>query len=289
MKENTPFTPADFNLTYEDIEQYDEGGETYDPDDFEIKNENNQLAAIVNPDDAVIYNTTKRIQSSNPVNLNFDSSSNQFYCDYEFDKPAKKIRLRNIDTSIIPTIELEKLTNKRLQSEITYTVSDLMSDQSKDGITKDSTLIVDLPDYPQINYYNVNNFYYYYQNSSGSVSDNLNINWPSFTDQNVHKLNLTLGTGNVSYTSGADCLVLRPYIQENKILMVYFNYSSSSSSNMNGYYYKIGGFGVSNGTEVHILYKLGTNNYKMLGLFLFYDFDAAYFSRFILENCRLTS
>lgn len=120
------------------------------PADFEIYNDNEQLAATVTPDNALIYNRNKTIQSSNPVTLNYDSSNQFYYCDYEFDKPAKKIKLRNIDTSIIPTIELEKLTNKRLQSEITYTVSDLMSDQSKDGITKDSTLIVDLPDYPPI-------------------------------------------------------------------------------------------------------------------------------------------
>lgn len=47
----------------------------------------------------------------------------------------------------IPT--LETLTNKRLQSEQTYTVSSLMTDSANNaGITKESTLIVDLPDYP---------------------------------------------------------------------------------------------------------------------------------------------
>lgn len=44
---------------------------------------------------------------------------------------------------------LETLTDKRLQSEQTYTVSNLMQDPTNNiGITKNSTLIVDLPDYP---------------------------------------------------------------------------------------------------------------------------------------------
>lgn len=44
---------------------------------------------------------------------------------------------------------LETLTNKRLQSEQTYTISNLMQDPTNNvGITKNSTLIVDLPDYP---------------------------------------------------------------------------------------------------------------------------------------------
>lgn len=44
---------------------------------------------------------------------------------------------------------LETLTNKRLQSEQTYTISSLMQDSTNNaGITKNSTLIVDLPDYP---------------------------------------------------------------------------------------------------------------------------------------------
>lgn len=48
-----------------------------------------------------------------------------------------------------PEIKLETLSNKRLQSETVYTVSDLMTDsQNYDGITKESTLVVDLPDYP---------------------------------------------------------------------------------------------------------------------------------------------
>lgn len=53
------------------------------------------------------------------------------------------------------TNPLEKLTNKRLDREITYTVSDLMSDSTNNaGITKDSTLIVDVPDpvYPEITF-----------------------------------------------------------------------------------------------------------------------------------------
>lgn len=44
---------------------------------------------------------------------------------------------------------LETLTNKRLQSEQTYTISNLMQDPTNNiGITKNSTLIVDLPGYP---------------------------------------------------------------------------------------------------------------------------------------------
>lgn len=51
---------------------------------------------------------------------------------------------------IIPDVPtLETLTNKRLQSEQTYTISSLMTDSTNNaGITKESTLIVDLPDYP---------------------------------------------------------------------------------------------------------------------------------------------
>lgn len=44
---------------------------------------------------------------------------------------------------------LETLTNKRLQSEQTYTISNLMQDPTNnEGITKNSTIIVDIPDYP---------------------------------------------------------------------------------------------------------------------------------------------
>lgn len=52
----------------------------------------------------------------------------------------------NFDTN------LEKLTNVRIQSESAVLVSDLMSDSSKNGITKDSTLIADVPERP-INLY----------------------------------------------------------------------------------------------------------------------------------------
>lgn len=44
---------------------------------------------------------------------------------------------------------LEVLTNKRLDQEQIYTISDLMNDPINNaGITKNSTLIVDLPDFP---------------------------------------------------------------------------------------------------------------------------------------------
>lgn len=43
---------------------------------------------------------------------------------------------------------LETITNQRLDSEKTYTVSDLMQDPTnKAGITKDSTFVVDVPDH----------------------------------------------------------------------------------------------------------------------------------------------
>lgn len=63
--------------------------------------------------------------------------------------------LENYDLEInVPqtiTNPLETLTNKRLQREGTFSISDLMEDSTNySGITKDSNLIVDLPDYPPI-------------------------------------------------------------------------------------------------------------------------------------------
>lgn len=62
----------------------------------------------------------------------------------------------NLTIQVPQTINtLETLTNKRLQSEQTYTISTLMNDPTNNaGITKNSTLIVDVPEpvYPEINF-----------------------------------------------------------------------------------------------------------------------------------------
>lgn len=58
------------------------------------------------------------------------------------------------------TNPLETITNKRLQSEITYTISSLMSDPTNNaGITKNSTVIVDVPEhvYPEITFNTITN------------------------------------------------------------------------------------------------------------------------------------
>ena len=60
-------------------------------------------------------------------------------------------------STLIVQPTLQTLTNKRLQSETTYTINELMDSSTRDncwGITKDSTLIVDIPEpvYPEITF-----------------------------------------------------------------------------------------------------------------------------------------
>ena len=56
----------------------------------------------------------------------------------------------NLNIQVPQTINpLETITNKRLQSETTYTISSLMKNPTNNaGISKNSTIIVDLPNYP---------------------------------------------------------------------------------------------------------------------------------------------
>lgn len=57
----------------------------------------------------------------------------------------------------VPQQLLETLTNKRLQTNDVYSISSLMNDSTKDGITKNSTIIVDVPqpDITQITNYSI--------------------------------------------------------------------------------------------------------------------------------------
>ena len=45
----------------------------------------------------------------------------------------------------VPQLELEDWTNKRFTSNNTYTISNLMNDNTKDGISKNSTIVIDVP------------------------------------------------------------------------------------------------------------------------------------------------
>ena len=59
----------------------------------------------------------------------------------------------DLDINVPQTISnpLETLTNKRLQNELTYTISNLMENPTNNaGITKESTIVVDIDGYPPV-------------------------------------------------------------------------------------------------------------------------------------------
>lgn len=92
---------------------------------------------------------------------------------------------------------LETITNKRLQSETTYTISSLMNDPTNNaGITKNSTLIVDVPDpvYPTITFNTITN-----NNSTYTLSQLTNNQSDYFDKDSI--INISVSTTFIYYRS----------------------------------------------------------------------------------------
>lgn len=94
-------------MTYEQIEKWkNENDEWVLPESFEIKNQNNQVVATVNPQSATINNNELYWESigtqQNPITLQYNENDG-YYVRSEFNYPTKKVKLSNIDTSIIPS------------------------------------------------------------------------------------------------------------------------------------------------------------------------------------------
>lgn len=199
----------------------------------------------------------------------------------------------------VPEVQLETITNKRLQSEQTYTVSNLMQDPTNNaGITKNSTIIVDLPDYPPtssqktltltqntttaqtiyppageywdsirysvnvpnpINQLNKNNFYIKYGTQSGY--DN---NMPLPPTSGYTQLSLSLINGNVYWDQWDFYIVLGNY--NNNFTIGYYQPASSSTSNYYLGLYRSGTINISNNQYVWVYY-LENNNYNLLAVF----------------------
>lgn len=123
----------------------------------------------------------------------------------------------NIKIQVPQTINLlETLTNKRLQSETTYTISSLMSNPTNNaGITKNSTVIVDVPDpvYPTITFNTItnNNTYtlsqltsnqseYFDKDSSLNVNVKINLLISDFKLVNENNLMFSFNKQNINWS-----------------------------------------------------------------------------------------
>lgn len=105
--ENSKLEPGVLNLTYEQIEKWkNENNEWVLPQPFNIKNENNQIVATVNPQTAAINNNefvwAKEGTQQNPITLQYNETDG-YYVQSAFDYPTKNVKIKQIDTSIIPS------------------------------------------------------------------------------------------------------------------------------------------------------------------------------------------
>lgn len=132
----------------------------YDPEDEE------QLPSVYS------YKIKQKINLPQPILTHVNIEDNGQYSPNMFDtetgdllpegttSDAQYIDQVNVNVpQTVVTNPLETLTNKRLDQEITYTVSDLMNDSNNNaGITKDSTFIVDVPEpiYPTVTFNTIN-------------------------------------------------------------------------------------------------------------------------------------
>lgn len=105
--ENSRIEPGVLNLTYEQIEKWkNENDEWVLPESFNIKNGNNQIVATVNPQTAAINNNeliwSKEGTVQNPITLQYNETDG-YYVQSTFDYPTKNVKIKKIDTSIIPS------------------------------------------------------------------------------------------------------------------------------------------------------------------------------------------
>lgn len=73
------------------------------PGDIDFDDDNDRTYLTLDVSDSAIYNpTTYHIKQSNNT-LQYDQENDNYYIQQEFEYPAKKIKLMNIDTSVIPS------------------------------------------------------------------------------------------------------------------------------------------------------------------------------------------
>lgn len=99
--------PGILNLTYDQIERWkNENDEWVLPQPFEIKNNQNQTVATVNPQTAAINDNefvwSKEGTQQNPITLQYNENDG-YYVQSTFDYPTKNVKIKQIDTSIIPS------------------------------------------------------------------------------------------------------------------------------------------------------------------------------------------
>lgn len=105
--ENGKMQPGVLNLTYDQIERWkNENDEWVLPEPFEIKNNQNQTVATVNPQTAAINDNefvwSKEGTQQNPITLQYNENDG-YYVQSTFDYPTKNVKIKQIDTSIIPS------------------------------------------------------------------------------------------------------------------------------------------------------------------------------------------
>lgn len=99
--------PATLNLTYEQIERWkNENDEWVLPQSFEIKNSQNKVVATVNPQAASINDNeltwSREGTQQNPITLQYNETDG-YYVQSTFEYPTKNVKIKQIDTSIIPS------------------------------------------------------------------------------------------------------------------------------------------------------------------------------------------
>ena len=150
----------------------------------------------------------------------------------------------------------ETWTNKRLQTNNTYTISNLMNNNTKDGVSKESTIVVDVPqlDVTQISNYPITS------NGTQSVPipsgydavDSISLNvaisprvatkvYAVYND-NFSNFTYQTSSGNVSLTPKHILYIIRDVSNSRKYqFSLYYNPKSDTSYNINvsssSYYY----------------------------------------------------
>lgn len=127
------------------------------------------------------------------------------------DSPSSSYDGVDKSSTLIIQPTLQTLSNKRLQSQITYTINDLMDPSTRDncwGITKDSTLTVDIPEpvYPEITFSTIHT-------------------------NGTYKLNQLTNNQSTAFDSNSKVVVNNSI----KIKSLFYNYATWSMSN--GFYY----------------------------------------------------
>lgn len=102
-----------YTLTYDNLSRSKgNNSNSYNipPSNIEIKNNQNQTVAIVNPEQSSIYPTGTTMNHSN-ITVEYDDEKDEYYAEHEFSYPAKKVRF-NIDTenSEWPTDDPNEMT-----------------------------------------------------------------------------------------------------------------------------------------------------------------------------------